>query len=406
MKNVIIKPNSRQNLAKIVFALTLLLIVIFVPFFKITTVGAVEELSNDTLADSIDDQLKEIDLSDFDKIISNMSSVEKEIFSSNSFLDKVKDVLSGKTELNFSNISSAFFSLLSSYIVSILPLFCAILGIGILSSIITQTSYSKDKTIADIIHFVCYGIIITLVFSSTAKVIIITSQTISSLREQMEIGFPILLTLMTAIGSSVSVGVYQPVVAILSGSLMTIFSNFILPLFVFCLVFTVVGNLSNDIKLNKFSSLFQNIFKWSIGLVFTLFSAFLVVQGVTAGSFDGLSVRTTKYAIKSYVPFVGLYLADGLNLILTSSILIKNSVGMVGLILLIITMLSPILNILILKLCLSLTSSILEPICDKRVCNFLSSTSKCLSMLIATICCAGFAYLITVGLIMCTGNAI
>ena len=406
MKNVIIKPNSRQNLAKIVFTLTLLLIVIFVPFFKIATVGAVEELSNDTLADSIDDQLKEIDLSDFDKIISNMSSVEKEIFSSNSFLDKVKDVLSGKTELNFSNISSAFFSLLSGYIVSILPLFCAILGIGILSSIITQTSYSKDKTIADIIHFVCYGIIITLVFSSTAKVIIITSQTISSLREQMEIGFPILLTLMTAIGSSVSVGVYQPVVAILSGSLMTIFSNFILPLFVFCLVFTVVGNLSNDIKLNKFSSLFQNIFKWSIGLVFTLFSAFLVVQGVTAGSFDGLSVRTTKYAIKSYVPFVGSYLADGLNLILTSSILIKNSVGMVGLILLIITMLSPILNILILKLCLSLTSSILEPICDKRVCNFLSSTSKCLSMLIATICCAGFAYLITVGLIMCTGNAI
>ena len=286
MKNVIIKPNSRQNLAKIVFTLTLLLIVIFVPFFKIATVGAVEELSNDTLADSIDDQLKEIDLSDFDKIISNMSSVEKEIFSSNSFLDKVKDVLSGKTELNFSNISSAFFSLLSGYIVSILPLFCAILGIGILSSIITQTSYSKDKTIADIIHFFCYGIIITLVFSSTAKVITITSQTISSLREQMEIGFPILLTLMTAIGSSVSVGVYQPVVAILSGSLMTIFSNFILPLFVFCLVFTVVGNLSNDIKLNKFSSLFQNIFKWSIGLVFTLFSAFLVVQGVTAGSFD------------------------------------------------------------------------------------------------------------------------
>lgn len=406
MKNVNIKLNSRQNLAKIVFALTLLLIVIFVPFFKIAKVGAVEELSNDTLTDSIDDQLKEIDLSDFDKIISNMSSVEKEIFSSNSFLNKVKDVLSGKTELNFSNISSAFFSLLSGYIVSILPLFCAILGIGILSSIITQTSYSKDKTIADIIHFVCYGIIITLVFSSTAKVITITSQTISSLREQMEIGFPILLTLMTAIGSSVSVGVYQPVVAILSGSLMTIFSNFIMPLFVFCLVFTIVGHLSNDIKLNKFSSLFQNIFKWSIGLVFTLFSAFLVVQGVTAGSFDGLSVRTTKYAIKSYVPFVGSYLADGLNLILTSSILIKNSVGMVVLILLIITMLSPILNILILKLCLSLTSSILEPICDKRVCNFLSSTSKCLSMLIATICCAGFAYLITVGLIMCTGNAI
>lgn len=403
-KNV--RPNSRQNLVKLVIAVVLLLIVVIVPLLKMETVGAVEDTPSSSLTDSINDQLKGIDLSDFDKIISNMGSSEKGIFSSNSFLDKVKDVLSGKTEINFSSISSAILSLLSSYVVSVLPLLCAILGIGILSSIITQTSYSKDKTIADIIHFVCYGIIITLVFSATAKVIKTTSQTILSLRDQMEIGFPILLTLMTAIGSNVSVGVYQPVVAILSGSIMTIFSNFIMPLFIFCLVFTVAGNLSSDIKLNKFSSLFQNIFKWTIGLVFTLFSAFLVVQGVTAGSFDGLSVRTTKYAIKSYIPFVGSYLADGLNLILTSSILIKNSIGMVGLILLIITMLSPILNILILKLCLSLSASILEPICDKRICSFLSSVSKCLSMLIATICCAGFAYLITVGLIMCTGNAI
>lgn len=406
MNSLVIKPNRRQYVVKIFFVLAILVIVLLVSLSKVTIVGATNEAVNNSISDGVNDQLKQIDLSDFDKIISNMGSNEKGIFSSNSFLDKVKDVLSGKTEINFSSVSSAIFSLLSGYIVSVFPLLCAILAIGILSSIITQTSYSKDKTIAEITHFVCYGIIITLVFASTAKVIQVTNQTLLGLRSQMEIGFPILLTLMTAIGANVSVGVYQPVVAILSGSLMTIFSNFVMPLFVFCLVFTVAGNLSSDIKLNRFSSLFQNIFKWTIGFVFTLFSAFLVVQGVTAGSFDGLSVRTTKYAIKSYVPFVGSYLADGLNLILTSSILIKNSVGMVGLILLIITMLSPILNILILKLCLSLSASILEPICDKRVCSFLSSVSKCLSMLIATICSVGFAYLITVGLIMCTGNAI
>lgn len=404
MKKVLVMPNRRRCYIKIFLVIVVLLVAFAVSIFKTDNIVVAGDTLNGSLSDSVNDQLKQIDLSDFDKIVANMGSNEQGIFSSNSFLDKVKDVLSGKTEINFSSVLSAIFSLLSGYIVSVLPLICAILGIGILSSIITQTSYAKDKTIADIIHFVCYGIIITLVFASTAKIIKITNQTLTSIRDQMEIGFPILLTLMTAIGSNVSVGVYQPVVAILSGSVMTIFSNFVMPLFIFCLVFTVAGNLSNDIKLNRFSALFQNIFKWTIGFVFTLFSAFLVVQGVTAGSFDGLSVRTTKYAIKSYVPFVGSYLADGLNLILTSSILIKNSVGMVGLILLIITMLSPVLNILILKLCLSLSSSILEPLCDKRICNFLSSTSKCLSMLVATICSVGFAYLITVGLIMCTGN--
>ena len=108
--------------------------------------------------------------------------------------------------------------------------------------------------------------------------------------------------------------------------------------------------------------------------------------------------------MKSYIPFVGGYLADGLNLILTSSVLVKNAVGMAGLFLLFSTIISPILKILLLKLVLSLSAGILEPICDKRIVDFLSGISKCLSMLIATICVAGFAYLITIGLIMCTSN--
>ena len=41
---------------------------------------------------------------------------------------------------------------------------------------------------------------------------------------------------------------------------------------------------------------------------------------------------------------------------------------------------------------------------DNVITDFLSNLSKCLSMLIATICVAAFAYLITVGLIMCTSN--
>ena len=393
---------------KIIIGLILIILISFcVSIFpkNSTKVLAVESAETD-ITNEVDKTLEDIDFSGFDEIIKNMTNQDKSIFSNGSFLEKVKDLISGKTSINFSSIASAFFSILSNEILAIIPLLCTIIALGVLSSITNQANFSKDKTVAEIVHFVCYAVIIMVVFNAVTGLVKVTYSTLNSLKGQMEIGFPILLTLLTSVGSVVSVSVYQPLVAILSGSLMTIFVNFIMPLFVFCLVFTVVGNLSSNVKLNKFSGLFQSIFKWTIGLVFTLFSAFLVVQGVTAGSFDGLSVRTTKYAIKSYIPFVGSYLADGLNLILTSSILIKNSVGMVGLILLIITMLSPILNILILKLCLSLSASILEPICDKRICSFLSSVSKCLSMLIATICCAGFAYLITVGLIMCTGNAI
>lgn len=395
------KKNNKVIICITLLLMTALLITAFSQ--KNNTVLAVE-IDETDISSEVDSTLKDLDFSGFQDIIDNMSEDQKSIFSGDSFLDKVKSLISGKTSVNFSNLSSAFLSVLSDEILSVLPLLCTIIALGVLSSITTQASFGKDKTIAEIVHFVCYAVMIMVVFACVTNIVKLTYSTLTSLKSQMEVGFPILLTLLTSVGSVVSVGVYQPLVAVLSGSLMTIFANFIMPLFVFCLVFTVVGNLSSNVKLNKFSGLFQSVFKWTIGLVFTLFSAFLTVQGITAGSYDGLSIRTTKYAMKSYIPFVGGYLSDGLNLILTSSVLVKNVVGMAGLLMLFATIVSPIIKILLLKLVLSLSAGILEPICDKRIIDFLSGISKCLSMLIATICVAGFAYLITIGLIMCTSN--
>ena len=404
---VLSNRKRKARLLILLLCLILVLLSVFCSSFRSKMVLADTENSTITdLEDNVNDQLKNLDFSGFDEILKQFSSGEKDIFSSDSFLDKVKAILSGQTSIDFRSISSAIFSLFSNDILQILPVMCLIIGIGILSSIISNTGYSKDKSVADIVHFVCYGTIVMIVFASVKNVITLSSNSLLSLKSQMEISFPILLTLMTSVGSVVSVGVYQPTVAILSGSMMTIFSNFVMPLFIFCLVFNVAGNLSDNVKLGKFSNLFLSIYKWTIGLIFTLFSAFLTIQGITAGSYDGLSIRTTKYAMKSYIPFVGSYLSDGLNLILTSSILIKNSVGLAGLLLLVATVITPISKILILKLALSLSASILEPICDKKIPNFLTNISKCLSMLIATICVAGFAYLITIGLVMCTGNII
>ena len=393
--------NSRiKNIIAFVllFIALLFLLIVQTPVFADSS-----EVLSKEIDEQIENQLNNIDTSSFQSIIDKLND-EKSLFNNGSFLDNIKKLLAGENQIDFTNIFNVFISLFSKSLVSILPLVCSIIGIGILSSIITQTSVSKDESIKNIVHFVCFGLIITIVFTAVIQVISISNSTMNSLKEQMQISFPILLTLMTVIGANASVSVYQPLVAVLTGSLMSVFNNFVMPLFVFCLVFSVAGNLSNNIKLNKFKNMFENIFKWTIGITFTIFSSILAVQGITAGSFDGLSFRTTKYAMKSYIPFVGSYLSDGLNLILTSSVLIKNAIGTTGVILILATIISPIIKILILKLALSFSASILEPIADKKICDFLFSISKCLSMLIAIICVSSFAYFLTIGLVMCSGN--
>jgi stage III sporulation protein AE len=70
----------------------------------------------------------------------------------------------------------------------------------------------------------------------------------------------------------------------------------------------VLSFISKTIKLDKITGFLNSVFKWSIGIVFTLFSGFLTIQGISAGKFDGVSIKATKFAMKSYIPIIGSYI--------------------------------------------------------------------------------------------------
>ncbi len=169
-------------------------------------------------------------------------------------------------------------------------------------------------------------------------------------------------------------------------------------------MFSIVGNISKNVKMEKFSKFFQSLFVWIIGIVFTIFIAFLTIQGLTVSNIDSISLKTAKYAIKSYVPILGSYLSDGVGLILASSVLIKNAIGATGLIVLIATVFLPIIKIIIIMLLLKLTSSIIESVCDNKISNFLFSVSKSLNMIIVSLLAVGFMFLISLSILMCCSN--
>ena len=222
----------------------------------------------------------------------------------------------------------------------------------------------------------------------------------------MEVIFPLLLTFLTSIGGTVSTSVYQPAMALLSGAIMSIFTYILLPIFIFSVVFSIVSNLSGTIKLEKFTSFFESTFKWITGLIFTIFTAFISVQGLTAGSIDGISMKTVKYAIKSYVPMLGSYLSDGVGVILASSNLIKNAIGAAGLLMLLATILSPVIELVVFMLALKLIAGIIEPLGNKQVANFISSLSKSMVLLIVILIGIAFVYFIMIGLVMCSANIV
>lgn len=399
--------NVRSNKITIICMILLIsLFSIFTPMATFCVDNATVEISED-LNNSIIDELNEIDFSDLNGVIEEFQNNSTNIFSIDNIKSKIYSIISGENAVSYSSFFASLFSIFVELIVKYLPMLSLIVAIGVISNLLNGIkSKFNEKSTSGLIHLVCFLAVVVLTIGMISSISEMSVSSIKAMVSQMNAIFPILLTLMIGIGATASAGVFQPIVAIISTYVADFFTYLILPLFTMSFVFGIINNLSDNIKLDKFNSFISSLFKWCVGLVFTLFFAVFTIQGISAGTFDSLSVRTTKYTIKSYIPIMGGYLSDGMDLILSSTILIKNAVGLIGLLMVISTIISPLLEIVVFSLLLKLVSAILQPMGNNKTSNFLMSTSKSITMLSSCIIAVGFMYLISVGLVMMTSNVV
>lgn len=376
---------------KIKFILILLLIVttiIVVP--NITTAKA------DELTDNIYEQLENIDLSELENYYDNLN-----VENGNTFFDIVNSFIKGDYSLDFSSFGEYIFSTIFYKISSMMPVLITVVGIAVLCSIVHNLKGSFfDDGISDVVFFVCFSTIILLLASHIISLLLETKNIIENIAKLTEIMSPILLTLMTANGANTSAGLYKPIVVFLSSGIINIFLSVLVPIISVMIIFSIISNFSNSIRLKKYLDFFSSMFKWIIGIIVTIFTVYLSIQGISSATHDGISIKIAKYALSNSIPIVGGFVRDGLDIVLASSLIIKNTVGISSVIMLFYTILSPIITLIVFSLMLKLCSAIVEPISDSRICDFCSSLSKCVTYLIVCILCVGLMLFVTILLLM------
>ena len=409
MKTLPFKPK-RYNTIKRTCVLLILIIsfvaVIIQPTYTYCAGASLIETTQG-LEQNVSDVLKDIDFTLIEEQIAKFDSNQVKMFSLSNIKDKVQGIINGEQAVDYTTMLEVILEVLMQLIVQYVPMFALIIGIGIIASLLGQIkSKFNEKSTSDIVHFVCFCLIVVVMATSVKRLISSTTSTINGMKSTIDAIFPIILTLMTSLGEVSSVGVFQPILAIMSTIISTIILKVIVPIFIFSFVLNVIGHLSSNIKLDKFNSFLTSAFKWVIGITFTIFFAVISIQGITAGSFDSISIRTAKFTVSSYVPIMGGYLSQGMDLIMASGVLIKNSIGLVGILIIISSILSPILEIAIFSLMLKAVSAILQPLNNNRITNFLHTSSKSITMLSTCIIVVSFMYFLCIGMCMASANVI
>ena len=137
----------------------------------------------------------------------------------------------------------------------------------------------------------------------------------------------------------------------------------------------------------------------------TIFVGVVSLEGTLASSVDGITAKTAKTVVSSAIPVVGKILGDAVDTVLGCGIVLKNAVGIVGVIIVIGICIMPIIKLSILFLSYKLLAIVSEPIADKNIVGLLEQIGDIFKIFLGILCALSFMLIIGTSLVLKMSNS-
>ena len=274
--------------------------------------------------------------------------------------------INGLDALNKENITQLFFDSLFYEISIVRPIFIKILVFSVLFSVLHQLLSSKKTYVSDIGFLVIYTTLMVLLMQTFLLVKDVTMEGMNGLLSFLQALIPTYSMTLVFTGNAIS--------GAMAYELVFFFIYFIEFIMKYCLgpiihVFVLVlflNHLFEEDKLSKLAEFIEKIvgliLKGSFGAVIGLG----VVQSFLAPMRDRLA-NNVMLSGMSAIPGVGGTIGSAGEIIFSCGMLIKNSIGVIGLIILVWITVQPVLKIGCFWIMFHLLSIILQPISDSRI---------------------------------------
>jgi len=233
---------------------------------------------------------------------------------------------------------------------------------------------------------------------------VLCSETITRMAEWMQALFPLMMTLLAAVGGTASSAFYHPAVMAAAGSMTALVQQVTLPLAVGVAALAMAGGVSEGLRVARLCKLLRQAACWTLGLGFTVFIGVMSVQGVNAAALDGISIRTAKFAMDRFIPIVGGMFADTVDTLVGCSLVVHNALGVLGLILLLSALLLPLVRVVMTMFLYRTAAALLEPVSDGPLCRTIGSYADVFQLLFVIQLSVGAMFLLLVAQLITVAN--
>lgn len=311
----------------------------------------------------------------------------------------------GKGNISISKIGGAIVSLLLKEVKSVLGLSFSIIAIGIISALLKnlQEAFNAEG-ISEVAFYACYALMIVMLTKTFLISLDMAKDVITNVVEFMSKLLPVLVLMLGAAGGLTQAATMDPIILGATILIPQIYLNIIIPLILSSFVLQFANNMSNGSKLSNLCDITKKSTIWIQGIVITIFIGLLTVRGITASTIDAVTLKTTKFAIDNFIPIVGKSFSDAISSVAGYSLIIKNAIGSIGLIAIILIILYPIIKIVLSSIIFKLSASLLEPIADKRITKSIAAAGESLTLIMSCVLCVSLMFFILVAMMVQAGK--
>ncbi len=266
-----------------------------------------------------------------------------------------------------------------------------------------QNAFDRSA-ISKVAYGIIYMVLIILALNSFHVAISYATEAIDSMLSFMIALIPLLLALMATVGSIASVAFFHPVILFLVNTSGLLIKNFVLPLLFLSALLSIVSTMSEHHKVTQLAKLLRNISMGALAFFFTVFLGVMSVQGATAAVADGITIKTAKFITGNFIPVVGRMFTDATDTVMSASILLKNSVGIIGALLLLLLAIFPAIKVLILAFIYSMAAALLQPLGGGPIVESLGIIGKSVMFIFAALMTVSIMFFLAITIIIAAGN--
>lgn len=254
----------------------------------------------------------------------------------------------------------------------------AVTAVVLLASLVGGMPGKSDTAI----RLVCTLALGTVLLKQTGSMIRLGTETVQELSEYGKLLIPVMTAALASQGGITSSTALYTGTAVFEAVLSTFVGKLLVPLVYLFLVVAIANGATGQSLLKKLRDLIKWLCTWGLKTVLYVFTGYMGITGVISGTADTAAVKAAKLTISGVVPVVGGILSDASETVILSAGVMKNSVGIYGLLAIAAMWITPFLTIGVQYLLLKLTAAVCGVFGVKEVSELINDFSGAMGLVL------------------------